>query len=457
MSIERRRGGRGATKHGHDHRHASSVTTTTPNITPECSVRDGAASDSDSTAARPRYRRHPTTPLLENMMRWHTHSPHDDYAVLSTIGEGSMGCVERVVRRHRRHPTHPRKTEEDGDERMRESERSDDVPCLGGIFAKCCSDGRPDRKRERVEKGGMPPSRNSIWATLSSMFGGRGDALVDPADGDRTPPIGTPVTTSRSSAASEATVFSEPGAVPAPPTARDVHGESEHNTGAPSPRRGAQHAPRQYALKSIRLDRTSFKKSDESELRNEISVLRSLDHPNVVHVIDAYDAGSTVYVVLDLCEGGDLYARDPYTECEARAIARQLLGAVGYMHSRGIVHRDLKYENVMFDGCARDRGGGRGGLEVKVIDFGLSVKYARRGRGGMDDPMSEFVGTVSSKMYLILQPIRSAKSASCLLSVLLLPCTFVSLLPGKVKSHPWHTNLWQIYTMAPEVIRGSYN
>ena len=58
--------------------------------------------------------------------------------------------------------------------------------------------------------------------------------------------------------------------------------------------------------------------------------------------------------------------QDPYTEREARLIVRQLGMAMGYMHRRGVVHRDLKYENVMFV----ERGGGgsgeRGRMSIKV-------------------------------------------------------------------------------------------
>ena len=117
-----------------------------------------------------------------------------------------------------------------------------------------------------------------------------------------------------------------------------------------------------------------------------------------------------MYLVLDLCEGGDLYVHDPYTEIEARTIVRQLLRAVGYMHRRGIVHRDLKYENVMFTTVTPiktisspttihdDDGGGpkyydKGKLEIKVIDFGLSKKYGKR-VDMADTLMNDFVGTI---------------------------------------------------------------
>jgi len=55
-----------------------------------------------------------------------------------------------------------------------------------------------------------------------------------------------------------------------------------------------------------------------------------------------YEYKNMIYMVIDLCENGDLYVLDPYSEGEARDIMRQLLQAVSYMHYRGIVHRDLK-------------------------------------------------------------------------------------------------------------------
>jgi len=199
------------------------------------------------------------------------------------------------------------------------------------------------------------------------------------------------------------------------------------------------HPLRRYALKSIRLDRTTeaptsffgsggsksksndskhrqsrdsakrtssdsdnntdnraITATDEAELRNEISILRSLSHPNIVKLIETYEYRRMTYLVLDLCQGGDLYVRDPYEEWEAKEIMTQLMMAVGYMHRRGIVHRDLKYENVMFVEPRH----GKSRLEIKIIDFGLSKKYANRGRTknnahGLDNTiMTDFVGTI---------------------------------------------------------------
>jgi calcium-dependent protein kinase len=82
----------------------------------------------------------------------------------------------------------------------------------------------------------------------------------------------------------------------------------------------------------------------------------------------------------ELCSGGDLYSRDPYTEEEAVRITSSILSAVAYMHYKGIIHRDLKYENILFvDNNPR--------AEIKLIDFGLSKRFTH-------EDLTEGVGTM---------------------------------------------------------------
>mmetsp|Transcript_2717 Transcript_2717/g.3852 ORF Transcript_2717/g.3852 Transcript_2717/m.3852 type:complete len:369 (+) Transcript_2717:108-1214(+) len=73
-------------------------------------------------------------------------------------------------------------------------------------------------------------------------------------------------------------------------------------------------------------------------------------------------------MVMELCSGGDLYSRDPYTEEQAARIITCVLSAVSFMHENGVVHRDLKYENIMFSNRSPN-------AEIKLIDFGLSKKF----------------------------------------------------------------------------------
>lgn len=95
-----------------------------------------------------------------------------------------------------------------------------------------------------------------------------------------------------------------------------------------------------YAVKSIQLSLVQQIYLDE--LKNEIEVLRSLDHPNIVKAYEVYETRRNIFVVMEYCSGGDLYARAPYTEGEAASLMTQLCSAISHMHKNDIVHRDLK-------------------------------------------------------------------------------------------------------------------
>ena len=97
-----------------------------------------------------------------------------------------------------------------------------------------------------------------------------------------------------------------------------------------------------------------------------------------------------MYLVLELCSGGDLYTRDPYTEDQAARIVNSIMSAVAFMHDHGIMHRDLKYENVMFANSSPK-------AEVKIIDFGLSKRH------NPDDVLKEGVGTVYTMSPQVLE------------------------------------------------------
>jgi calcium-dependent protein kinase len=72
-----------------------------------------------------------------------------------------------------------------------------------------------------------------------------------------------------------------------------------------------------------------------------VAILKELDHPNIVKAFETFDYKNRLFLVLELCSGGDLYQRDPYTESQAARITKSLLSAVSYLHEHQIVHRDL--------------------------------------------------------------------------------------------------------------------
>ncbi|GAX16046.1 hypothetical protein FisN_20Hh280 [Fistulifera solaris] len=111
------------------------------------------------------------------------------------------------------------------------------------------------------------------------------------------------------------------------------------------------------------------------QLREEIFIMCQLDHPNIVRLEEVYESHSEIYLVQELCLGGELFDRldeQPdyhYTEAECARLVKQMLSAVRYLHSRGIIHRDLKLENFLFSSTdATDS-------ELKMIDFGLSKHF----------------------------------------------------------------------------------
>ena len=90
-----------------------------------------------------------------------------------------------------------------------------------------------------------------------------------------------------------------------------------------------------YAMKSIHISRCTDPTFVE-ELQNEIQILKTLDHPHIEKVIETFEYEAQIFVILELCYGGDLYQRDPYTEDEAARITSSILSAISYMHSNNV-------------------------------------------------------------------------------------------------------------------------
>ncbi|XP_061997841.1 CDPK-related kinase 4-like [Rosa rugosa] len=107
------------------------------------------------------------------------------------------------------------------------------------------------------------------------------------------------------------------------------------------------------------------------DVRREVKILKALSgHKNLVKFYDAFEDANNVYIVMELCEGGELLDKilsrgGRYTEEDAKVIVVQILSVVAYCHLQGVVHRDLKPENFLFATREED-------ASMRVIDFGLS-------------------------------------------------------------------------------------
>ncbi|KAL7577966.1 hypothetical protein ACA910_007588 [Epithemia clementina (nom. ined.)] len=139
----------------------------------------------------------------------------------------------------------------------------------------------------------------------------------------------------------------------------------------------------QYAVKILEFDKmisTNSKKKNNNttgalrQLRDEIFIMCQLDHPNIVRIEEVYESPNEIYIVQELCLGGDLFDRldkEPdwhQTEAQCAKLVKQMLSAVRYLHSKGIIHRDLKLESFLFSSEDPDS-------ELRMIDFGLSKHF----------------------------------------------------------------------------------
>eukprot|EP00929_Paragymnodinium_shiwhaense_P118432 TRINITY_DN90358_c0_g1_i1.p1 TRINITY_DN90358_c0_g1~~TRINITY_DN90358_c0_g1_i1.p1 ORF type:complete len:567 (+),score=140.81 TRINITY_DN90358_c0_g1_i1:108-1808(+) len=112
-------------------------------------------------------------------------------------------------------------------------------------------------------------------------------------------------------------------------------------------------------------------------VRREINILKHLDHHNICKLYETFDEGQSMYMVMELVEGKELFdyiveafsKDDVLDEPFARRVMKQVLGALQYCHDKGVVHRDLKPENIM----AKSPGNQLSKVEVKIIDFGLAA------------------------------------------------------------------------------------
>lgn len=141
----------------------------------------------------------------------------------------------------------------------------------------------------------------------------------------------------------------------------------------------------EFALKSV--DKSLI--SDPLDLASilaepKLTRLASCDsrpHSNIIQVHDVYEDSTSLHMVLDLCSSHDLFGlisdRAPLPEPEAAAIFTSLMQAVAECHKRGVAHRDIKPDNILFDGSGR----------LKLADFGSAGWF------GDDCKMTGLVGT----------------------------------------------------------------
>lgn len=133
----------------------------------------------------------------------------------------------------------------------------------------------------------------------------------------------------------------------------------------------------------------------------EISIITSLDHPNILRCYEIYEDDLLYYVVTEYCEGGELFDKiikwKRFTEEQASLIIYQLMSAVAYCHEKNVIHRDLKPENILLE----ERGDS---LNIKVVDFGSSCFL---------DPKKNLQNLFGTAYYIAPEVLRSSYTEKC--------------------------------------------
>lgn len=114
------------------------------------------------------------------------------------------------------------------------------------------------------------------------------------------------------------------------------------------------------------------KKEDRRNVEREIDIMRSLQHPRLIQIYDAFENGKIMTVILELIQGGELFERvidDDFilTEKSCTVFMRQICEGVDFIHKQRILHLDMKPENIL---CLTKTGN-----RIKIIDFGLARKF----------------------------------------------------------------------------------
>ncbi|XP_019154534.1 PREDICTED: calcium-dependent protein kinase 32-like [Ipomoea nil] len=127
-----------------------------------------------------------------------------------------------------------------------------------------------------------------------------------------------------------------------------------------------------FACKSISKKKLRTR-VDVEDVRREVQIMRHLPkHPNIVTLKDTYEDDHAVHLVMELCEGGELFdrivSRGHYTERAAATMTRTIVEVIQICHKHGVMHRDLKPENFLFANKKET-------AALKAIDFGLSVIF----------------------------------------------------------------------------------
>ena len=119
------------------------------------------------------------------------------------------------------------------------------------------------------------------------------------------------------------------------------------------------------------LCKANMKSKELQYVKTEIDILKICNHPNIIHLYDIFENENFFYIIMEYCSGGDLFSyleknKFHISERQSCKIIYKILKGLSYLHSYGIIHRDIKSENILITYNKDEE------LDIRINDFGLS-------------------------------------------------------------------------------------
>jgi serine/threonine protein kinase len=141
---------------------------------------------------------------------------------------------------------------------------------------------------------------------------------------------------------------------------------------------------KRYALKEIEIKNAKQREMAISEAGMLKDIMENISHPNILHIEKVFQVGSKFYLVFPLCTGGELYehivARGHLTEYDAARITHDLISGLSALHSCGVLHLDIKPENLLFENNNEN-------ALIKITDFGISRIFSQASNHNSNNSM----------------------------------------------------------------------
>lgn len=151
------------------------------------------------------------------------------------------------------------------------------------------------------------------------------------------------------------------------------------------------------------------------EFEKEAYMLKSVSHPNIIKIFEVFQYNQAIYLVEEYVKGGDLFSKilkmNNLSEKITLIIMKQIFSAVYYLHHNGMIHGDLKLENIMVESLLKKRATlvladdkSAYDFDIKLIDFGCSAMFFK------EQPLTKLIGTI---YYLAPEVILGAYNNKC--------------------------------------------